>query len=209
MCAALGERHPERVPRRRLGPLLDVLLSGAKAGDPDLTAFADTIRQERLFRAADIVRQVVEAGGLRPGLDEERARDIVWTLNSPEGLPTADRRSRLERRGVRDMARAHTRHRVAGVTPNTAVLASGSSCLHNASMSNVLVRDLPDEVHERLAQKARASGQSLQQYLSDQLTRLASTPTMDEVLDRIATRTGGSVGFEQAANDLAAERERR
>lgn len=76
-------------------------------------------------------------------------------------------------------------------------------------MTNVLVRDLPDEVHERLAQKARASGQSLQQYLADQLTRLATTPTMDEVLGRIATRTGGRVGLEQAAKDLAAERERR
>lgn len=77
----------------RLGPLLDVLLSGAKAGDPDLTAFADTIRKERLFGAADIVRQVVETGGLRPGLGEERARDIVWTLNSPEvyQLLTGDR----------------------------------------------------------------------------------------------------------------------
>lgn len=76
-------------------------------------------------------------------------------------------------------------------------------------MTNVLVRDLPDEVHERLAQKARASGQSLQQYLADQLTWLATTPTMDEVLGRIATRTGGRVGFEQAAKDIAAERERR
>lgn len=76
-------------------------------------------------------------------------------------------------------------------------------------MTNVLVRDLPDEVHDRLAQKARASGQSLQQYLTEQLTRLASTPTMDEVLGRIAERTGGSVGFDQAADDLAAERERR
>lgn len=39
------------------------------------------------------MRQVAEASGLRPGLDEERVRDIVWTLNSPRGyqLLTGDR----------------------------------------------------------------------------------------------------------------------
>lgn len=73
-----------RMLAERLGPLLDVLLSAAKSGDPDLAGFAETIRAERLFGATDIVRQVVETGGLRPGLDADHARDIVWTLNAPE-----------------------------------------------------------------------------------------------------------------------------
>jgi AcrR family transcriptional regulator len=68
----------------RLGPLLGVLLLAARSGEPDLTAFgADTDRQ-RLAGAGRVVDAVVERGGLRGGLDRERAIDVVWTLNSPD-----------------------------------------------------------------------------------------------------------------------------
>jgi len=73
-------------------------------------------------------------------------------------------------------------------------------------MPNVLVRDLPDEVHAGLQRRAEAAGQSLQQYLAGELTRLASTPTMNDVLARISRRHGGRVGFEQAIADLDDER---
>jgi antitoxin FitA len=73
-------------------------------------------------------------------------------------------------------------------------------------MPNVLVRDVPDEVHASLQRRADAAGQSLQQYLAGELARLALTPTMDEVLARIARRRGGSVGFEAAVNELDDER---
>ncbi len=75
-------------------------------------------------------------------------------------------------------------------------------------MPNVLVRDLPDDVHAKLQARAAERGQSLQQYLAGEMRRLAERPTMDEVLGRIATRRGGTVGFEQALSDLAVERER-
>jgi hypothetical protein len=73
-------------------------------------------------------------------------------------------------------------------------------------MPNVLVRGLPDDVHEVLQQRAARSGQSLQQYLVLELTRLADRPTLDDLLDRIDKRRGGQVGLRQAAEDLAAER---
>lgn len=76
-------------------------------------------------------------------------------------------------------------------------------------MPNVLVRDLPDDVHANLQRRAEAAGQSLQQYLATELTRLASTPTMDEVLDRIARRRGGRVGFDTAISDIDAVRNKR
>jgi len=76
-------------------------------------------------------------------------------------------------------------------------------------MSNVLIRDVPEGVHARLQARAEERGQSLQQYLLGELSRLAERPTMDEVLARIATRHGGRVGLEQALEDLAAERDRR
>ncbi len=85
-------------------------------------------------------------------------------------------------------------------------LALAGRCLHNASMPNVLVRDLPDDVHAELTRRARVRGQSLQQYLAAELTRLTDTPDLDEVLDRIAGRRGGRVGLGQAVEDLGAER---
>lgn len=75
-------------------------------------------------------------------------------------------------------------------------------------MANVLVRDLPDEVHSELVRRAAASGQSLQQYLAGQLTQLVETPTLDDVLQRIESRSGGRVG-DEAVTDLAAERSTR
>ena len=75
-------------------------------------------------------------------------------------------------------------------------------------MTNVLIRDLTDETHRKLLRRAQERGQSLQQYLAAELTRLAVSPTLEDVLRRIDTRRGGRVGLAQAAADLADERAR-
>jgi antitoxin FitA len=75
-------------------------------------------------------------------------------------------------------------------------------------MANVLVRDLPEEVHASLVRRAQEQGQSLQAFLSGELRRIAERPTLQEVLDRVEGREGGRVGLRQAADDLAAERAR-
>jgi hypothetical protein len=46
-------------------------------------------------------------------------------------------------------------------------------------MPNVQIREVPDDVHAALVRKAELAGQSLQQYLSAQLARLAVTPTTE------------------------------
>jgi hypothetical protein len=76
-------------------------------------------------------------------------------------------------------------------------------------MPNVLVRDLPDDVHARLQRRAEAAGQSLQQFLASELTRLSAAPTMEDVLARINRRKGGRVGLDTAVGDLSDERTRR
>ncbi len=88
-------------------------------------------------------------------------------------------------------------------------LAPLDDCKQNASMPNVLIRNLPDDVHASLQRRAASAGMSLQQYLSSELAHLARTPTMDEVLDRIRTRSGGRVGLQTAVDDLREEREAR
>jgi antitoxin FitA len=75
-------------------------------------------------------------------------------------------------------------------------------------MSNVLVRDIPEDVHAALQRRAERRGQSLQQYLSRELRRLADRPGLEEVLDRIDRRQGGRVGLTQAVEDLAEDRTR-
>lgn len=88
-------------------------------------------------------------------------------------------------------------------------LAPLDDCKQTASMPNVLIRNLPDDVHATLQRRAASAGMSLQQYLSSELAHLARNPTMDEVLDRIRTRSGGRVGLQTAVDDLREEREAR
>jgi len=76
-------------------------------------------------------------------------------------------------------------------------------------MPNILVRDIPDEVHTTLQHRAERRGQSLQQYLAAELRRLAERPSFEEVLDRIGRRSGGRVGLSRAVEDISDERARR
>ncbi|MFT4220780.1 MAG: antitoxin [Microbacterium sp.] len=55
-------------------------------------------------------------------------------------------------------------------------------------MPNVLIRDLDPDVHAVLAERAKGAGQSLQQFLTAELTRLASKPTNAEIIARIRAR---------------------
>jgi hypothetical protein len=94
--------------------------------------------------------------------------------------------------------------------PGSVVLAPGGCCKQNASMVNVLVRDLPDDVHAALQRKAERRHQSLQQYLSVELRKLAERQQVSDLLDEIDTRRrGGRVGLRQGVEDLADERSRR
>lgn len=76
-------------------------------------------------------------------------------------------------------------------------------------MPNVQIREVPEDVHEALVRKAALAGQSLQQYLSAQLVVIASTPTVDDVIDLIERRHKGSVSRTSAIAALRDERARR
>jgi antitoxin FitA len=73
-------------------------------------------------------------------------------------------------------------------------------------VSNILVRDVPDEVHAELQRRAELNGQSLQQYLAGELKRLAARPALGELMARIERNRGGRVGLSQAVEDLRSER---
>lgn len=73
-------------------------------------------------------------------------------------------------------------------------------------MPNVLVRDVPEDVHAALQRKAKRRHQSLQQYLAVELRELAERRSVSEVLDEIETQHGGHVGLTTAVSDLDEDR---
>ncbi|MBA2560905.1 MAG: hypothetical protein H0V07_13660 [Propionibacteriales bacterium] len=46
----------------------------------------------------------------------------------------------------------------------------------------ITIRNVPDEVRDELASRAARSGRSLQEYLTAQLTELASRPSVEDVV---------------------------
>lgn len=80
---------------------------------------------------------------------------------------------------------------------------------HNGAMPSVQIKDVPESTHAVLRQRAAAAHQSLQEYLRSRLVAEASQPTLDEVLNRVSRRSGGSVTLKDAVTTLQEERARR
>ncbi|MEO7556083.1 MAG: hypothetical protein ABIV94_05710 [Acidimicrobiales bacterium] len=76
-------------------------------------------------------------------------------------------------------------------------------------MPHVQIRDVPDDVHTALVRRAERAGQSLQQFLAAQLATIAATPTLDDVLDRIARSPKGRLSRHDTVDAIGDERARR
>jgi hypothetical protein len=74
---------------------------------------------------------------------------------------------------------------------------------------SIQVKDVPEAVHATLRRRAAQAGMSLQEYLLAHLEQEASTPTLDEVLDRAGGRAGGRVPLESAVNAIRTDRDAR
>jgi hypothetical protein len=87
--------------------------------------------------------------------------------------------------------------------------ASGT-CMYNACMIALQIRDVPEEVRDVLAERARARGQSLQAFLLNLVEAEAKRARNAAVLARFAGRTDGVRAQPgETAAELAAERARR
>lgn len=60
--------------------------------------------------------------------------------------------------------------------------------MHTVSMPNVLIRNLDPKVHSVLSARAEMHGQSLQQYLTAELTQMAAQPTLAELFAEFEQR---------------------
>jgi plasmid stability protein len=75
-------------------------------------------------------------------------------------------------------------------------------------MPNIQIKDVPDETHAVLRQRANAAHQSLQEYLRSKLIQEAAQPTLEEVLDRAGGRAGGSLPLADAVSAVRLDRAR-
>lgn len=75
-------------------------------------------------------------------------------------------------------------------------------------MPSVQIKDVPDDTHRVLRERAARAHQSLQEYLRSRLIAEAARPTVEEVLDRVDERRGGRVSFESAVRDIRLDRDR-
>jgi plasmid stability protein len=72
------------------------------------------------------------------------------------------------------------------MTAKTQVLAKRNHTGYGEGMSpNLLVRNVPTEIHATLVRRAEAEGKSLQEYVMSLLKESAGKPTMAEVMAEI------------------------
>lgn len=57
---------------------------------------------------------------------------------------------------------------------------------------SVQIRDVPDDIHRVLRERAARAGLSLSDYLKDEVRRLAEQPPVADVLARAGARSGGA-----------------
>ena len=79
----------------------------------------------------------------------------------------------------------------------------------NGAMPSVQIKNVPEQTHAVLRQRAAAAHQSLQEYLRARLIEEASEPTLEELLERAGGRSGGSVPLKAAVAAVRSDRARR
>ena len=67
----------------RTAPIL-LLIRSAAGTDPEMTDLLAEVDEQRLRRMHGNARTLYERGDLRQGITLEQARDVLWTISSPE-----------------------------------------------------------------------------------------------------------------------------
>lgn len=75
-------------------------------------------------------------------------------------------------------------------------------------MKNVQIRNVPDDVHRALVERAASEGRSLSEHLLSELRRSLERPTRSELAARVAARREVQP-TESSADAVRAERDQR
>lgn len=76
-------------------------------------------------------------------------------------------------------------------------------------MSLIQVRNVPEDLHRRLKERAAREGMTLSELALTELRRAMETPTRTEMHERLAARPVAEYGGETAAESSRAERDAR
>jgi plasmid stability protein len=76
-------------------------------------------------------------------------------------------------------------------------------------MRSVQIKNVPDDVHQVLRQRAAKAGQSQQEYLLALLVDHARQPTLAEAFERIDRESGSRLTLEFAVETIRADRDSR
>ena len=76
-------------------------------------------------------------------------------------------------------------------------------------MSMIQVRNVPEDLHRKLKERAAREGVTLSDLALAELARSVQRPTRRELLDRLAEVSPKSYGGETAAESVRAERDAR
>jgi len=76
-------------------------------------------------------------------------------------------------------------------------------------MALIQVRNVPDDLHRRLKERAAREGVTLSDLALAELARSAARPTRGELLDRLAAAPGREYRGETAAESVRRERDAR
>ena len=70
----------------------------------------------------------------------------------------------------------------------------------------ITIRNIRTDVRDELAARAARKGQSMQEFLRNELERIAALPTAEELLDKIRQRKGAT-GTRLEPSDVLAARD--
>ena len=73
-------------------------------------------------------------------------------------------------------------------------------------MTTITIRNVPDETHVELCERAKLAGQSLQEYLLAKLNDIVSRPDMKVLMERIRSRVDAS-GVRVSAEEILKDRD--
>ncbi len=75
-------------------------------------------------------------------------------------------------------------------------------------MATIQIRDLPEQTYETIRRRARASGQSIQAYMREQIVEMTQRRTKAEAWAAIEEATAGSPGptLDDIVGDVHADR---
>jgi len=76
-------------------------------------------------------------------------------------------------------------------------------------MTLIQVRNVPEDVHRKLKERAAREGRSLSDLVLEELLRVAERPTRAEILERLASLPPADYEGETAAESVRAERDAR